>query len=76
VKRTIVDDNGDDRCPECGAKNNFVSQRSVGKVVALGVLGAKPRLQCVGCGAHVQPGRLAKTKGPKAPLSRAGPAHR
>jgi predicted RNA-binding Zn-ribbon protein involved in translation (DUF1610 family) len=54
MKTTRVDDDGNVRCPKCGAAGAFTSKRSgKGKVFA-GVFAPK-RLQCQGCGTYLRP---------------------
>jgi hypothetical protein len=65
VKRTIVDASGDVRCPNCGARDSFVSKRT-GKAkligvatVGVGVVAMPKRLKCNGCGTNLKRGRAA-----------------
>lgn len=60
MKTTIVDPNGDVRCPVCGARNSFTVKRT-GKAkfigvatVGVGALAMPKRLQCNGCGANLK----------------------
>lgn len=62
MKSTEIDEEGDVRCPSCGAKNSFTSKRT-GKAKLLGVatvgVGAvvmPKRLKCNGCGANLKRG--------------------
>ena len=48
MKSTTVDENGDVRCPKCGARS-FSQKRSVKGKMMGGVLAPK-RLKCQGCG--------------------------
>lgn len=67
MKTTKVDENGDVRCPKCGARNAFTSKRTGkakllgGLAVGVGALAAPKRLQCQGCGTYLkQEGALAR----------------
>lgn len=62
MKRTIVDEAGDVRCPVCEARNQFVSKRT-GKAklvgvatVGVGVVAMPKRLKCSGCGTNLKRG--------------------
>ena len=61
MKSTRVDENGDVRCPKCGAKNSFSVKRTGrakvlgGLAVGVGALAAPKRLQCQGCGSYLKP---------------------
>lgn len=53
MKRTVVDENGDVRCPKCGAKNSFMTKRTGKGKLTAGLLAPK-RLKCNGCGANLK----------------------
>lgn len=62
MKTTVVDENGDVRCPKCGARNSFTTKRS-GKAklvgvatVGVGALVMPKRLKCNGCGIMLKRG--------------------
>ena len=62
MKSTQVTDEGDVRCPKCGARNQFTAKRT-GKakllVVATGGMGAvatSKKLKCMGCGTNLRAG--------------------
>jgi len=67
MKTTVVDENGDVRCPRCGAKNGFTVKRTgkaklgLGLAVGVGALAAPKRLQCQGCGVYLKQGPPAKS---------------
>lgn len=60
VKSTVIDENGDVRCPVCGAKNSFTAKRTGkakligGATVGVGALLAPKRLRCNGCGTNLK----------------------
>ncbi len=57
MKSTEIDENGDVRCPKCGARNSFTAKRTgKAKLMTLGVamLAAPKRLKCNGCGANLK----------------------
>lgn len=62
MKRTVIDENGDVRCPKCGARNSFTQKRSgkakmMGATMGgLGVLAMPKRLKCNGCGTNLKRG--------------------
>ena len=53
VRNPVVDQDGDVRCPKCGARNAFSVKRS-GKGKLMGAMLAPKRLQCQGCGAYLK----------------------
>ena len=53
MKTTEVDEQGDVRCPKCGAKNSFTSKRTLKGKMA-GSLLAPKRLKCNGCGTNLK----------------------
>lgn len=60
MKSTQVDENGDVRCPKCGAKNSFALKRT-GKAklvgvatVGVGALAMPKRAKCLGCGTNLK----------------------
>lgn len=62
MKSTVVDSDGDVRCPVCGARNSFTSKRT-GKAkligvatVGVGVVAMPKRLKCNGCGTNLKRG--------------------
>lgn len=86
MKSTFIDQNGDVRCPNCGARNNFVSKRTakakwatgVAAVATLGIAAAAApvvipkRLKCNGCGANLKRGGAVMPVTP-APQTEAAP---
>jgi len=60
MKSTYVDENGDVRCPVCGARNSFTVKRTgkakwaAGLTVGVGALVTPKRLKCNGCGANLK----------------------
>lgn len=60
MKKTIVDEAGDVRCPHCNSRNSFVAKRSgMAKWIAvptigIGVLAMPKRLRCNGCGKNLK----------------------
>jgi hypothetical protein len=61
VKSTVIDENGDVRCPVCGARNSFTVKRTgkakwVGGLAAggVGALLMPKRIKCNGCGANLK----------------------
>lgn len=60
MKSTIVDADGNVRCPVCGAANSFTSKRTAkakvlgGAAVGVGALAAPKRLRCNGCGTYLK----------------------
>lgn len=60
MKKTVVDEEGDVRCPKCGARNSFTVKRTgkakwgVGLTLGVGALAAPKRLKCNGCGANLK----------------------
>lgn len=60
MKRTKVDENGDVRCPKCGARNSFTVKRTAkakwtaGVTMGVSALAAPKRLKCNGCGANLK----------------------
>jgi hypothetical protein len=60
MKSTYVDEDGDVRCPVCGARNSFTTKRT-GKAkllgaapVGIGALAVPKRVQCNGCGTYLR----------------------
>lgn len=62
MKKTVIDEEGDVRCPKCGAKNSFTVKRTgkakwAGAVtLGVGALVMPKRLKCNGCGANLKRG--------------------
>ncbi len=62
MKKTVIDDDGDVRCPKCGARNSFTSKRTAkakwaaGLTMGVGALAMPKRLKCNGCGANLKRG--------------------
>lgn len=60
MKRTVVDENGDVRCPKCGARNSFTVKRTgkakwvAGMTMGVGALAMPKRLKCNGCGTNLK----------------------
>ena len=60
MKSTIVDADGNVRCPVCGAANSFTAKRTAkakalgGVAVGVGALAAPKRLRCNGCGTYLK----------------------
>lgn len=54
MRTTQVDEDGNVRCPKCGA-NAFTSKRTVAGKMAAGLLAPK-RLKCQGCGTNLRTG--------------------
>lgn len=67
MKKTIIDEEGDVRCPKCGARNSFTVKRTGkakvmgGLAVGVGALAAPKRLQCQGCGTYLKQGAPARS---------------
>lgn len=49
MKKVVVDEEGDVRCPKCGAKN-FVGKRTIKGAIVGGFVFAPKRAKCLGCG--------------------------
>jgi hypothetical protein len=66
MKSTVIDEQGDVRCPVCGAVNSFTVKRTGkaklvgGLAVGVGALAAPKRLQCNGCGTNLKRGSASK----------------
>jgi hypothetical protein len=62
VKKTVIGDDGQVRCPKCGAINSFTAQhtRKAKAGIGLGTLFAAPKLRCNGCGEFLKPGSPPK----------------
>lgn len=60
MKRTVVDESGDVRCPKCGAKNSFTVKRTgkakwaAGVTLGAAALAMPKRLKCNGCGTNLK----------------------
>lgn len=60
MKSTVVDEQGDVRCPKCGARNSFTVKRTGKAKVAGAMMGGvgiavmPKRLKCNGCGANLK----------------------
>ena len=60
MKSTEVTEDGDVRCPKCGARNQFVAKRTgkaklmAGVTLGVGALAAPKRLRCMGCGTNLK----------------------
>jgi hypothetical protein len=62
MKSTVVDEEGNVRCPVCNAKDSFTQKRT-GKAkwagtitLGVGVLAMPKRLKCNGCGTNLKRG--------------------
>jgi hypothetical protein len=53
MRRTKVDQQGNVRCPKCGATGGFVQKRTIKGKIGFGILAPK-RLKCLGCGAMMK----------------------
>jgi hypothetical protein len=73
MKSTIVDKDGDVRCPKCNARNSFTSKRTgkakvIGVVtVGVGVVAMPKRLKCNGCGTNLKRSTPAPAYRPSGP---------
>lgn len=62
MKKTVIDEDGDVRCPKCGARNSFTVKRTgKAKLVGIATVGAgalvmPKRLKCNGCGTNLKRG--------------------
>lgn len=65
MRTTIIDEDGNVRCPMCGAINSFTVKRTGKAKVAgaaaggVGILAMPKRLQCNGCGTNLKTDRAA-----------------
>jgi hypothetical protein len=53
MKSTIVDKDGDVRCPKCGARNSFITKRTAKGKMTMGIAAPK-RIKCNGCGTNLK----------------------
>lgn len=60
MQRTVIDENGDVRCPKCNARSSF-SEKRTGKAkwigfltLGVGLLAMPKRLKCNGCGVNLK----------------------
>ncbi|MGZ4560255.1 MAG: hypothetical protein ACXVXJ_04670 [Mycobacteriaceae bacterium] len=60
MKSVEVTEDGDVRCPHCGARNQFTAKRTGkaklvgGLTLGVGALAAPKRLKCHGCGYNLK----------------------